>query len=473
MPVRRRTRVPRRGRASFRRKRRTNVRRRRIKSAKRKSKTGTRRTRLTQGFPRSSTVTLKYVDTVYDVKPKYGGNSTDKPHEPADDGNPITRLHQFPGLTAFSCNDPGMPDVNAAFTHNSLNQAGRNPHQPLGYDQYTLLYKRAKVLRSSAKFTVRFVTRNAFSMNASEEDTETAIQANGNAVMDMMQVDPATGAPPLYYKYPVLAQLFGGAAGTGHYKGPPGLYVGMLKMNSVHPIVLPQSYSEFLERFKAPLKFMPFRKDQAGTVSATFYGHYAAPSAKYLRSLVAFSTYHAGGSDDKNMDSMRDFLTVQTGDYKHPGPQGPEGSGPAPVAPAITATRPAIGYFWQLVVYMPDHDGQFRLIDPSVDDGAGGPSIYQALATQVRVQLRYRVRFSMLRQLKRSSLFSTPGISESYYGHGLPAEGEGTAAVQQAVYDIDTTAPDINNTSGTGETHSGPHANYNGEETQEIGPTPL
>lgn len=392
MPLKRRTRVPRRGRRSSFRKRRL-TRRRRLVSRFKKRKTISRRTRLTQGFPRTSVATLKYVDVVTDISPQT--------HPLAPD--------QTPGLISFSANDPGQPDLGSVDRTDFptlYSIKGSFPHQPLGYDQYTLLYQQCKVLRSSAKFTLSFASRDGYSI---DDSISPATQYDSKGVDTVANYATSTSGVPSTSERPVatttpLTQRF-----------PAGLYVGVVRVNSLNPLALPRTYTEFLERFKAPLKFVPYRREQAAFKTVTLYGLYAAPSTKSLQSMVHS---HDMNTSTNSMNSRTvDMLTTRTGDHYTPGTVS--------FRAEMRARKPVAQFAWQVVVYYPDSEGQYTL---PVHSG-----FIDAVSLRATVNIRYRCLFSKLRMLKQSYLNSTPGLNEQPAtdagAGGVPTAGGGSAGV--------------------------------------------
>lgn len=382
MPLKRRTRVPRRGRRSSFRKRRL-TRRRRLVARFKKRKTISRRTRLTQGFPRTSVATLKYVDVVTDISPQ----------------THVTLPDQTPGIISFSANDPGNPDLGSADRTDFptlYSIKGSFPHQPLGYDQYTLLYKSCKVLRSSAKFTLSFASRDGYSIDATMPSAEAAASTT------------TQHAPPYSY-------LPNSAVVSGQ-RFPAGLYVGIIRANSFNPLGLPRTYTEFLERFKAPLKFVPYQREQAAFKTVTLYGLYAAPSSKSLSTMV---NSHNMTTPTHSMSSrLTDMLTTKTGDrYGIPGT--------ASFRAEMLCRPPAAHFAWQVVVYYPDDSGQYTLPE--------GSGFVDAVSMRATVNIRYRCMFSKLRMLKQSYLNSTPGLNEQPAtaggAAGVPTAGGGSAGV--------------------------------------------
>lgn len=412
MPVKRRTRVPRRGRRTSFRKRRL-TRRRRLVARYKKRKNVSRRTRLTQGFPRTAVTTLKYVDNVTDISP----------HTDANDETG----KNAPGILAFSCNDPGRPDLGSISRSDfpiAYAVKGAFPHQPLGYDQYTLLYQNAKVLRSSAKFTLTFATRDGYAMDltpeTSDAPTAPATQFDSKGT-DTVQNHPGTTGAFNSVGVPTgtHAATSVPVAWSSHLyqRFPAGLYVGIVRVNSFNPLALPQRYSEFLERFKAPLKWVPYMRQQAGFKTVTLYGLYGAPSEKFLRSQVK-SEVIASHQEDR----MADMLTLKNGDvpftYQGNTYIGRSGCRHAP---------PQAQFAWQVVVYYPDESGHYVIANDQHSN-----CFCDAVSMRATVNIRYRVRFTKPRMLRQSFLTSTPGINEQFStpevaGHGLPQAGGGTA----------------------------------------------
>lgn len=413
MPVKRRTRVPRRGRRSGFRKRRL-TRRRRLVSRYKKRKNISRRTKLTQGFPRTTVTTLKYVDNVADISP----------HTCVPEAG-----RNAPGILAFSCNDPGRPDLGSVDRTDFPTQFaihGAFPHQPLGYDQYTLLYQNAKVLRSSAKFTLTFATRDGYSLDLRPGDgngpTEPATQWDSKGVDTVQQhpgtitgtsANPTTGTT--VYNQSTMQPV--AWSSNLYQRFPAGMYVGIIRVNSFNPLALPQKYSEFLERFKAPLKWIPYMRQAAGFKTVTLYGLYGAPSEKFLRSQVKYDVV----SSDQG-DRMADMLTLKNGDvpFTYAGNQYIGRSG-------CRHSPPQAQFAWQVVVYYPNTEGYYTL---ATDTHAKG--FVDAISLRATVNIRYRIRFSKPRMLRQSFLTSTPGINEQFStpevaGHGLPQAGGGTA----------------------------------------------
>lgn len=408
MPLQRRMRVPRRGRRSSFRKRRLTRRRRLVQRFKRR-KTASRRTKLTQGFPRSATATLKYVDVIEDIRPR---SQTD---------GSLQFIDSAPGVCAFSCNDPGAPDAGSDPGSPSLfNLIGTHPHQPLGYDQYAMLYRRAKVLRSSAKFTVTFATRDGFSLAVPsavnhEPRVDEIVDQIGDITGTIANPNTGTSVANLTTSTPVAI------AGDVNYHFPSGLYVGMLRMNSLNPLILPKTYTEFLERFKAPLKFVPYLKDKAAYKTVTLMGLYVAPKTSRLRSLISFGDQFGTGLTGDRWDRMADMLTTRTGDHSYTAYDG------STVEPreGFKATPPTAKYYWKLVVYYPNPGSPASYVLPDPSDPT---QLVDHISMRATVNIRYRVRFSALRQLRTSYLETTPGVNEQAgAGAGLPVAGGGTA----------------------------------------------
>jgi hypothetical protein len=294
-------------------------------------------------------------------------------------------------------------DAGQAGVTTFVNVVGNQPHQPLGYDQYALLYRKAKVLRSSAKFTVTFATRDGYAQSllpAGEYDqkgVDVVDTYNGGGDLPARQYPVATSA--------ALTQKF-----------PPGLYVGLIRVNSLNPIILPQTYTEYLERFKAPLKFVPYLRDKAAFKTVTLIGLYQAPSAGYLRSLITYNDVSDTATNSRG-DRMVDMLTTHCGD--HPYEIGGVTFNPRE---GFVAKPPVAKYHWKLIVYYPDSANTWRL------PGAGDTFV-DAVSMRATVNIRYRVRFSSLRMLRRSWLTSTPGVNEQHLGGGVPLAGGGSAVV--------------------------------------------
>lgn len=434
MPVKRRTRVPRRGRRSGFRKRRITRRRRLVKRFK-KRKNVSRRTRLTQGFPRSSVATLKYVDVVTDISPQTTFAAD----------HPTTPLYNAPGILAFSCNDPGSPDLGSTDRSNFPTLyaiKGSAPHQPLGYDQYTMLYQNAKVLRSSAKFTVTFATRGGYPWGQPHQAIPPAAQFEQKGV-ESVSNHGGTQTGPIAIPGVGTAQVNTttsvpvGVSAPLTQKFPAGMYVGIIRVNSFNPLGLPQTYTEYLERFKAPLKWVPYLQQMGGFKTVTLYGMYGAPSTKSLRAMV---NYHdLTTTSGSHLERQADLLTTKTGDIPFV-----DSAGNTIVGRSGCRARPPQAQFaWKLVVYYPDKTGVYKLPSDAHAEG-----FIDAVSMRATVNIRYRVRFTKLRQLAQSYLHSTPGINEqpAPYGGGLPTSGGGTAPVTTTRGIIDQTgAPEMAN----------------------------
>ena len=138
--------MPYRRRRSYRRRRpRTSLRSRyaRVRRARaiRKRKSYARRRRVTRrvaphyktnGFPINKVATLKYCDNVIDITPSS-----------VVEGAMVSTGEHGPATARFSCNHVGRPDAGPnVWPSDSSVKRGEHPHQPMGYDQYTMLYER-------------------------------------------------------------------------------------------------------------------------------------------------------------------------------------------------------------------------------------------------------------------------------------------------------------------------------------------
>ena len=371
------------------------------KFSKRKSATGRRvlstRTRQSNGFPRSMRTQLKYCDTIEAIRPYTEG----------------AVFEGLPGQAFFAANDPGEPD----FSDYSTESPGGNPHQPLGYDQYALLYKRCKVSSSLIKVTVNFATQDGF-----HGPITWPVTGNPNHGANIIDPPDATQA----------YAIGGGAPGfdTEAYQPavtqrlPVGMYIGLVMDNTQHMLAMPKTYAQYLERFKAPMKFIPYDPRFGGYKSVTLRMGYRAPNQRYARAISKTGLGSAieivSRADHTNYTLAEveqtlsdDPLVARTGDIKTTSMTGT-------TKVEFQKAPPRLRYRWRLVVYYPDSSGNYVI---------GGALGHDGITMRATVQMWYNCTFFQKRQLTQSSLYSTPGMNEGAADRGADPDEHGGAAV--------------------------------------------
>lgn len=310
----------------------------------------------TNGFPRNKVATLKYVDNVIDITPKS-----------IVEGAMVTTGENGPATARFSCNHVGRPDAGPdVWPQDSSVKGGEHPHQPMGYDQYTMLYERSTVLSSRAVFDLTFSSARGTDVEAGSLDHNTVS---------------------------IL---------------PAGLYVGVIKYWNRDVIELPKHYAEYLERYKRPLKFVPFRTTGTGTCRLT--ASYVKPSVNAIRRRLEY------GPNVYNVDTeVADPLTIRNGDLTISGGTTPEKQ--------MQMIGPTAEMFYKVVVYYPDGKGKYVQAD----------SLLQTLRARIGMRctarIWYRTLFMRKRELQTSSLYTTPGmnyqLTATGAGEGMDSTGDG------------------------------------------------
>jgi hypothetical protein len=359
MPYRRRRTSRRRNTRSTLRKRYARMRRAR---AMRKRKSYARRRRLTRrvaphfktnGFPANKVVTLKYVDNVIDITPKS-----------IVEGAMVPTGENGPATARFSANHVGRPDAGPTVVpEDSSVKEGEHPHQPMGYDQYTMLYERATVLSSKAVFDVTFSSARGTDVESGRLDY------NNTSIL------------------------------------PAGVYVGVMKYWNRDPIELPKHYAEYLERYKRPLKFVPFKTTGSGT--CRLVASYVKPSVNAVQRRLDF-----GSQVYENPQSrVSDPFTIRNGDLTTATGTEPERE--------MQLTAPVAEMFYKLVVYYPDNKGKY--VQGST---LSAEEVRASIGLRCTARIWYRTLFMRKRQLQTSSLYVTPGMNYQDVAH-TGGEGEG------------------------------------------------
>lgn len=347
---------------------------RRRTAAKRKyRKRAGRATFRTNGFPRTKVVTLKYCDNITDLTPRSGD---------------VFGNEHAPGMARFSANCSGRPDVPGTdFPPLTRYFRGQRPHQPLGFDQYAVIYRSCRVLKSTITVDLNWSRAAGFSQAVPTPDNE---------------------SPPATVGY--------GGAYTRINGVPNGFYCGLVKMWRNDPLLLPQVYSEFLERFATGLKFVPYR-DLQQHYGVRLTSSYVKPRKAVAQSFLRGdpSSYTGTGNVSNGTTYSQDPFTFQTGDF-------PGGTGT--VTPGIKnrLTIPSGEMHYVVVVYYPDTSGIYRLSQSSI------PTAFDGFSLRGTVRLKYTSMFSRKRILNRSWLTTTPGLNPQLgTGTGLPGPGQSDA----------------------------------------------
>jgi hypothetical protein len=344
---------------------------------------------------------LKYCDTIEAIRPYTEGSV----------------FEGLPGQAFFAANDPGEPD----FSDYSTESPGGNPHQPLGYDQYALLYKRCKVSSSLIKVTVQFATQDGF--HGPITWPITGHPNHGANIIDPPDATttlPGTGHAgatfPVAYQPAVTQRL------------PVGMYVGLVMDNDQHMLAMPKTYAQYLERFKAPLKFVPYDPRFGGYKSVTLRMGYRAPNQRYARAIgkIGIGTINEVISRaDAGIQTVQDLEKTLTDDplVCHTGDIKTVGTGGTTTKVEFMKAKPRLRYRWRLVVYYPDSSGSYTI-------GNGPDALkHDGITMRATVQMWYNVNFFQKRQLTQSSLYSTPGMNEGAIYDGADPDEHGGAAV--------------------------------------------
>ena len=311
MPVRR---TYRRRRAPMRRTRfKKRVRSRRSTMAAKKRRRASRATFRTNGFPRTKIVTLKYCDNITDLTPKSDGAFSDQ---------------HAPGIARFSANCSGRPDIPTTdFPVLARAFRGQRPHQPLGFDQYSVIYRSCRVLRSSITVDLTWSRKAGFASTVPGPDGKEGSTTNSQYFHD-----------------------YGGG------KTPVGFYAGIMRMWSRDPILLPQVYSEYLERFRSGLKFVKFTGTESPTAHVRLTSQYYQPKKAAADAMLRdLDGSLEGATHVYGSSYSRDPYVFQTGDM--------DSDALGSTVPAVRnrLTVPSGEMMYYIVVYYPDASGQYRL----------------------------------------------------------------------------------------------------------------